>query len=57
MAMAGDTAGLDYISAQLRELTKLARRDGWEMLAYLIDMAHLEAEEQRQPKFKLSSDP
>lgn len=54
--MAGDTAGLDYISAHLRELTLLARKDGWETLAYLIDMAHLEAEQQRLPKFKLSID-
>lgn len=37
---------LDYISSILRELRQMAQRHDQQMLAYLIDMAQLEASDQ-----------
>jgi hypothetical protein len=35
----------DYISAMTRELAQLAKRNGLAPLAYILDMARLEADE------------
>lgn len=37
---------LDYIASMLGQLQSMARSQGHDMLAYLIDMAQLEAREQ-----------
>lgn len=47
-----DEAAL-YIKGSVSELSQMARRHGHDVLAYLLDMAHLEAEailRQRAPR-------
>lgn len=39
-----DEAAL-YIKGSVLELSRMARRHGHDLLSYLLDMAHLEAEE------------
>jgi len=41
----GPAEAAHYIKGAVHELARMARRHRLEMLAYLLDMAHLEAEE------------
>lgn len=41
----GPAEAAHYIKCAVHDLARLARRHRLEMLAYLLDMAHLEAEE------------
>ncbi|QUS40367.1 hypothetical protein RPMA_17135 [Tardiphaga alba] len=41
----GPVEAAHYIKGAVHELARLARRHRLDMLAYLLDMAHLEAEE------------
>ncbi|MET0967762.1 MAG: hypothetical protein ABWY18_01060 [Tardiphaga sp.] len=41
----GPDEAAHYIRGSVLELSRMARRHGHDLLAYLLDMAHLEAEE------------
>ncbi len=43
--MAGPRRRLFIIKSAVRDLSRMARRHRHDMLAYLLDMAHLETEE------------
>ena len=46
----GPAEAARYIKSTVRDLSHLARRHRLDMLAYLLDMAHLEAEERLKPR-------
>lgn len=41
----GPEEAAHYIKSAVQDLSRMARRHGHDMLAYLLDMAHLETEE------------
>jgi hypothetical protein len=41
----GPDEAAHYIKGSLADLSRMARRHGHDLLAYLLDMAHLEADE------------
>lgn len=53
----GRTAVADYIAAMTNDLRSLARRNGFDTLAYLLDMAQLEADSLKASERKRGSVP
>ena len=50
----GPAEAAHYIKSAVHDLARLARRHRLDMLAYLLDMAHLEAEERLRWLFRRS---